>query len=402
MESEVGVQEKFDEVERLGGEGVRLSNERQAIPLEIQEDFRGRGTTAAGIAPIQTSRLNNNAIQVLSNNTSLDSAIRSLESANRFVEDSLAAKYNPIREQLAFEESLIGVQKERLAQVDEKKRVKLEAAIADREELLNTEKERVAKEEQEDQEILNIVVQAINSGASGADLVAIQNANSVEEALRVAQPFLGLSFRQDQEDRNLDRQAKQQQIRSSQLRDSIAIKEFNLAQVAAQAERNNPAIKSAQALAAGYATRIDDANGIIDELDELFTSRTRAIGRTLNPIDTTSERRYDQASRNFINAILRRESGAAIAKEEFESAELQYLPVTGDGETVLEQKKTNRQVALAALQAEAGEDALAEVSRLIQSQRQQALFDAEEQSLLDQEFGVSGSTDAFVPSNFFD
>jgi hypothetical protein len=49
-----------------------------------------------------------------------------------------------------------------------------------------------------------------------------------------------------------------------------------------------------------------------------------------------------QAERNFINAVLRRESGAAIAESEFESAEKQYFPVPGDSQEVLAQKKANR------------------------------------------------------------
>jgi hypothetical protein len=52
----------------------------------------------------------------------------------------------------------------------------------------------------------------------------------------------------------------------------------------------------------------------------------------------------DQAKRNFVNAVLRRESGAVISPSEFENAHVQYFPVPGDSEKVLAQKKANREL----------------------------------------------------------
>lgn len=36
---------------------------------------------------------------------------------------------------------------------------------------------------------------------------------------------------------------------------------------------------------------------------------------------------FEQAQRNFINSVLRQESGAAIADSEFENAKKQYFPM---------------------------------------------------------------------------
>lgn len=57
-------------------------------------------------------------------------------------------------------------------------------------------------------------------------------------------------------------------------------------------------------------------------------------------------RKLDQAKRDFINAILRKESGAAIGQSEFENAEKQYFPVPGDDEATLQQKAENRRIAI--------------------------------------------------------
>ncbi len=65
-------------------------------------------------------------------------------------------------------------------------------------------------------------------------------------------------------------------------------------------------------------------------------------------------KRYEQAKRDFINANLRRESGAAIADSEFDSAEKQYFPVPGDSPVVIAQKRRNRETVINALRVASG------------------------------------------------
>jgi len=52
-----------------------------------------------------------------------------------------------------------------------------------------------------------------------------------------------------------------------------------------------------------------------------------------------------QAKLNFINAVLRKESGAAIGKDEYVSAAKQYFPKVGDSESTLAQKAQTRALA---------------------------------------------------------
>ena len=61
-----------------------------------------------------------------------------------------------------------------------------------------------------------------------------------------------------------------------------------------------------------------------------------------------------EAERNFITAVLRRESGAAIADSEFESAREVYIPLATDGQDVLDQKAEARRTVLQGLINEAG------------------------------------------------
>lgn len=111
-----------------------------------------------------------------------------------------------------------------------------------------------------------------------------------------------------------------------------------------------------QAKAAGFANRMLQANDVIEKLNFQPTR----IGNIASAIPGSnfllpSERQQaEQAQRNFINAILRRESGAAIAPSEFESAAKQYFPQPGDKPEVLEQKRQNRALAIQGLQQGAG------------------------------------------------
>ena len=66
---------------------------------------------------------------------------------------------------------------------------------------------------------------------------------------------------------------------------------------------------------------------------------------------------FDQARRDFVNAILRRESGAVIADSEFENANKQYFPQPGDSQEVIAQKRRNRETAIEGVRIGAGEGA---------------------------------------------
>jgi hypothetical protein len=65
--------------------------------------------------------------------------------------------------------------------------------------------------------------------------------------------------------------------------------------------------------------------------------------------------KYDQASRDFINAVLRRESGAAISSSEFDNAYKQYLPRPNDSPERLAEKQKNRQDTLAGIAGGGGQ-----------------------------------------------
>lgn len=105
-------------------------------------------------------------------------------------------------------------------------------------------------------------------------------------------------------------------------------------------------LTQAQYAAAGYAQRMNYSKSIIDKLESSIASysplnyeyQTRVPNWLKNP-DIQS---LEQAESDFVNAKLRKESGAAIAPSEFERAKLQYFPLPGDTKETLAQKKHNR------------------------------------------------------------
>lgn len=73
-----------------------------------------------------------------------------------------------------------------------------------------------------------------------------------------------------------------------------------------------------------------------------------------NSVSSPDRQRLYQAQRNFVNAILRKESGAAVSQTEFDNAAKQYFPQPGDKPEAIEQKRLNRLEATQGLMREAG------------------------------------------------
>jgi hypothetical protein len=66
------------------------------------------------------------------------------------------------------------------------------------------------------------------------------------------------------------------------------------------------------------------------------------------------QQQVDQARRNFITAVLRKESGAVISPKEYSDEERKYFPQLGDSQEVIKQKQDARKLAIQALEAQAG------------------------------------------------
>lgn len=115
-----------------------------------------------------------------------------------------------------------------------------------------------------------------------------------------------------------------------------------------------------QGRVATYVGRMQEADRIIANPEiaasaqSLGNRAANAIPLVGNYLTGSSFQQMSQAQRDFINAVLRRESGAVIGESEFASAQQQYFPQPGDSPEVLRQKQANRANTIAGMSREAG------------------------------------------------
>jgi hypothetical protein len=117
-------------------------------------------------------------------------------------------------------------------------------------------------------------------------------------------------------------------------------------------------MSQSQAKAHLFGNRIEQAESVFQDLDDRGYNRASLVSAAqtyLPGVARSSESlMQEQAERNFVNAVLRRESGAVISESEFENAEKQYFPRFGDSAEVIAQKNENRQIVLDNFVKEAG------------------------------------------------
>lgn len=111
-------------------------------------------------------------------------------------------------------------------------------------------------------------------------------------------------------------------------------------------------LNESQANSLMYGKRMQTSNKILENLESKGVTRGSllsklpvvgsSIGNTPFVGNNEDQRKYEQAKLNFINAVLRKESGASIADSELDRAEKQYFPQIGDSEAVIKQKAANR------------------------------------------------------------
>lgn len=116
-----------------------------------------------------------------------------------------------------------------------------------------------------------------------------------------------------------------------------------------------PQPTDAQNSASLYADRATNSAKIIDQIGSKFTGLKSYLGQYQpNFLKSEDRQKYEQAQRDFVNSVLRRESGAVISPSEFDNAKQQYFPQPGDTAGVIEQKRLNRNTVIDGLMRAAG------------------------------------------------
>jgi len=141
-------------------------------------------------------------------------------------------------------------------------------------------------------------------------------------------------------------------------------------------------LTEAQGNATAFGMRMAESNKLLKNLEDKGVTNTGLIRQTIgatvgvlplvgdklqsavkasmNPLPSvlggpsSGQQEYDQAKQNFITAVLRKESGAAIGVNEFKTEDEKYFPQAGDTDKVIAQKQSARELAIKAMGIQAG------------------------------------------------
>lgn len=127
-------------------------------------------------------------------------------------------------------------------------------------------------------------------------------------------------------------------------------------QVSFQQGNNIKPMTEGQSKDTTFAVRAEGALPLIDKYGDALTSLPESAAGSLpggvgNYLRSPEYQQAQQAGKEWLQAILRKDTGAAITKEETEEYGSVYLPRPGDSPDVLAQKKASRTRALEALKA---------------------------------------------------
>jgi len=135
-------------------------------------------------------------------------------------------------------------------------------------------------------------------------------------------------------------------------------------------------LTDAQAKALLFGTRAQESEKVLNEVGDKYSpagiATKQALGKApliggalemgANAALSDKSQQVEQAQRDFINAVLRRESGAVISDSEFANAAKQYFPQPNDSQTVKAQKAKNRSLAINGMLAEVPEGKRASIT----------------------------------------
>lgn len=133
-------------------------------------------------------------------------------------------------------------------------------------------------------------------------------------------------------------------------------------------QQGGKALTEGQSKDSVYFTRASGAIPKLDQYGEALTEITGRIGSVTekaggNFIKSKEYQLAEQAGLEFLQAILRKDTGAAITKEEQSEYGRVYLPQPGDSAELLDQKKASRARALAAIRLGLPPDAIINAER---------------------------------------
>jgi hypothetical protein len=190
------------------------------------------------------------------------------------------------------------------------------------------------------------IMKAVTKYGSADKVLATLQSSADKAATRQQQFDLQRERIQAQIQMAAERGATQKEIAQMQIEGRT-----QLAQLAASLKGEKP-LTEFQGKSLTFGTRAAEAHNILNGLEGTYN--TLSANYLPSFVNSSEGQKAKQAQDNFVNAVLRQESGAAINASEFENARKQYFPQPGDTQAVLDQKRQNRETVIKGFSRQAG------------------------------------------------
>lgn len=172
------------ELNNISANVTALSRESQAIPLQIQEQFKNTGATDAGVAPIQTGKLRENAIKALTQASLADIAIANIkntqiryQTAKEKADQAVDLKFEPIEQEIKSLKEQLELNKAYITDPAEKR------LLASQERVLNERARLLENKKQEEKDKNDLKIEIAKNGGNPS---VIDKAKTFSDAINLA------------------------------------------------------------------------------------------------------------------------------------------------------------------------------------------------------------------------
>jgi hypothetical protein len=352
-EEEAGIGDKTTALNEINSQiretELKSRREREAI------ENNGRLTDAQ-----KNARLDDVSRKQASNlaDLSIISATRrdDLTTAQALVDRKVELTFEPLEQKLQFQKMIYEENKDLFNTAEQR-----QFEIKMRDEQIQIDKDKVKFSMAENLKA-QYIMNAAQAGKSNEYLQAIQRAEGQEELFAIP----GIQNYSMSQEEKLDQQLTRLNISGASTRNALASLEYQnellaSAQKTALGDGSYVPTGDEDYITGGFALRMTNAEQQVRNFEDTQLipggktptiaqgAKFRAKQQLPKELQTQEVKSYLQAQENFISAVLRKESGAAISDEEYIREANKYFPQPGDGETVINQKRLSRENATASL-----------------------------------------------------
>lgn len=141
QEADLGINQQQKNLQELTNQLNAIKTEGTLTPLKIQSEFAGRGATAGGVAPIESARNRENAIQALTVGAQIQAVQGNLTLAVQQAKRATDLKYGPLEKEIEMKERQLKLLNDYvLSPLEQERKAQQELALQQQKDALATKK----------------------------------------------------------------------------------------------------------------------------------------------------------------------------------------------------------------------------------------------------------------------